>query len=85
MHREACREFPRDMQPVAHRNLVYLDSAEELADLQRLPGNHLEALKGDKTGLRSIRINDQYRLFFRVAETTTPSKWKSWAIIRGKS
>ena len=62
--REVCRKLPLSMQPVARRKLVQLDSAEELADLQRLPGNRLEALKGDRKGQHSIRINDQYRLCF---------------------
>ena len=40
-----------------------LDTARELRDL-RSPGNHLEALKGDRKGQYSIRINDQYRICF---------------------
>ena len=40
-----------------------LDAARELRDLQS-PGNHLEALKGDRKGQHSIRINDQYRICF---------------------
>ena len=49
---------------VAQRKLTELDEAETLQDLAALPGNHLEALKGDRKGQHSIRINDQYRLCF---------------------
>lgn len=42
-----------------------LDNAPELADLKVPPGNRLEALKGDRAGQYSIRINDQFRVCFR--------------------
>ncbi|TMJ56365.1 MAG: plasmid maintenance system killer protein [Alphaproteobacteria bacterium] len=41
-----------------------LDAATNLSDLAALPGNRLEALKGDRTGQFSIRINDQWRICF---------------------
>jgi proteic killer suppression protein len=41
-----------------------LDDAARLDDLSALPGNRLEALKGDRQGQYSIRINDQYRVCF---------------------
>jgi proteic killer suppression protein len=41
-----------------------LDAASKLADLAALPGNRLEALKGDRSGLFSIRINDQWSICF---------------------
>jgi len=41
-----------------------LDAAERITDLAALPGNHLEALKGDRKGQHSIRINDQWRVCF---------------------
>ena len=41
------------------------DYARELRDLASPPPNRLEALKGDLTGLHSIRINDQWRVTFR--------------------
>jgi proteic killer suppression protein len=50
---------------VALRKLAMLDAAEELKDLLLPPGNRLEALKGDRAGQHSIRINDQWRLCFR--------------------
>ena len=43
----------------AVRRLVLLDSAETLADLAALPSNRLEALRGDRAGQHSIRINQQ--------------------------
>ncbi len=47
------------------RKLQYLKAAAELRDLRSPPGNMLEALKGDRLGQYSIRINDQYRICFR--------------------
>jgi proteic killer suppression protein len=49
----------------ARRHLQILDDAETLLDLQRLPSNRFETLKGDRAGQYSIRINDQWRLCFR--------------------
>ena len=49
----------------AARRLVLLDSAETLRDLSALPGNRLEALRGDRAGQYSIRINAQWRICFR--------------------
>lgn len=48
----------------ARRKLLYLNRARKLDDLKQPPGNHLEALKGDRKGQYSIRINDQWRLCF---------------------
>ena len=47
------------------RKLEMLETAKKLADLKIPPGNRLEALKGDRRGQHSIRINDQWRLCFR--------------------
>jgi proteic killer suppression protein len=47
---------------VAERKLDQLDAATSLADLAALPGNRFEALKGDRKGQFSIRINDQWRI-----------------------
>ena len=49
---------------VARRKLRQLEVASSLSDLRIPPGNHLEALKGDRLGQHSIRINDQHRLCF---------------------
>ncbi len=48
----------------AARRLVLLDSAETLRDLSALSGNRLEALRGDRAGQYSIRINAQWRICF---------------------
>jgi proteic killer suppression protein len=50
---------------VAARRLGAIDFAETLEDLRDPPGNRLEALKGDRKGQYSIRINDRYRVCFR--------------------
>ena len=49
---------------VAERKLQMLDSAVTLEFLRSPPGNYLEALKGDRKGQHSIRINDQWRVCF---------------------
>ena len=49
----------------AARRLTLLDSAETLRDLAALPSNRLEALRGDRAGQHSIRINAQWRICFR--------------------
>jgi proteic killer suppression protein len=50
---------------VAVRKLVQVDSVTTLGELNIPPGNRLEALKGDRAGQHSIRINDQWRICFR--------------------
>lgn len=52
----------------AERKLFMLDNALELKDLQSPPGNKLEALKGNRKGQHSIRINDQWRICFEWQE-----------------
>jgi len=54
-----------NIQSVARRKLRQIEIADVLADLRVPPGNRLEALKGDRLGQHSIRINDQYRVCFR--------------------
>jgi len=49
----------------AERRLRAIDNAVQLNDLRSPPGNHLEALKADRAGQHSIRINDQWRICFR--------------------
>jgi toxin HigB-1 len=50
---------------VALRKLAMLDAAIRVEDLRAPPGNRLEALKGDRAGQWSIRVNDQWRICFR--------------------
>ncbi len=55
----------RNIEDVARRRLAWLDAATQLTDLRVPPGNRLEALRGDRRGQHSIRINDQWRICFR--------------------
>ncbi len=54
-----------NIEAVARRKLRQLQIAGRLEDLRVPPGNRLEALKGDRAGQHSIRVNDQYRVCFR--------------------
>lgn len=62
---ENPKGFPSDILKVARRKLRYLNAATQLADLRAPPGNRLEALKGDRAGQHSIRINDKFRVCFK--------------------
>jgi len=65
---KVTRSFPPELRRLSRRKLQYLHEAVDLNDLKVPPGNKLEALKGDKTGFYSIRINDQWRLVFRFQQ-----------------
>jgi len=54
--------------PVAERKLQMLNDAYALEDLRVPPGNRLEALRGDRAGQWSIRINDRWRVSFRFED-----------------
>jgi len=54
----------RSFERIARRKLLYLHRAKSIQDLQVPPGNRLEALKGDRKGQHSIRINDKWRICF---------------------
>lgn len=56
--------FPSDIANVARRKLRMIDVATHLDDLRSPPANRLEALKGQRAGQHSIRINDQWRVCF---------------------
>jgi len=58
------RKLPPDIQANALRKLRILNSAKRLDDLRIPPANRLEALKGDRKGQHSIRINQQWRICF---------------------
>ena len=62
------KKLPGDIQRIALRKMILIDNAESLEDLKVPPGNHLEALQGDREGQYSIRINDQYRICFKVKD-----------------
>ena len=55
----------RAIERIARRTLLYLHQARRLDDLRAPPGNWLDALKGNRTGQHSMRINDQWRICFR--------------------
>ena len=63
-HRENVKILPGKLRRVAYRKLVMVDAATRLDDLRVPPGNRLEALRGDRQGQHSIRINDQWRVCF---------------------
>jgi proteic killer suppression protein len=64
-HGRAAKGFPADLLKVARRKLRYLHAAQTLDDLRAPPGNRLEALRRDRAGQHSIRVNDQFRICFR--------------------
>ncbi len=61
----AVRRLPPALYGAARRKILYLHDADDLRDLRVPPGNRLEALKGDRIGWHSIRVNDQWRVVFR--------------------
>lgn len=58
------RSFPTDIQRIALRKLKMIDASTVLDTLKVPPGNRLEALRGNRQGQHSIRINDQWRICF---------------------
>ena len=62
-HSQPVRRF-KNFERVAQRKLLQLHAATVLESLRIPPGNHLEALKDDRKGQHSIRINDQWRVCF---------------------
>ncbi len=61
---EVPKGFPADLSRRAVVKLTMIANATGLQDLTRPPGNRLEALKGNRNGQHSIRINDQWRICF---------------------
>jgi proteic killer suppression protein len=62
------RRLPADIQNIVLRKLRLMNRAKVLGDLRVPPGNRLEALKADRNGQHSIRINDQWRICFVWSE-----------------
>jgi proteic killer suppression protein len=62
--RTDTKGFPADLAKVSRRKLRALAAALKLEDLRQPPSNHLEALRGDRAGQHSIRVNDKWRLCF---------------------
>ena len=65
-HQQVSTKLPHDVQKIALRKLIMIDNASGLSDLRVPPSNHLEALKGDRKGQYSIRINLQFRICFKI-------------------
>lgn len=63
---EFSKRLPLDIQRQGRKKLLLLDAARTLEDLKAPPSNHLEALKGDRAGQHSIRVNDQWRVCFEL-------------------
>lgn len=61
---EVSRRLPGEIQQIARRKLRMINNARSLEDLRIPPANRLEALKGERKGQHSIRINDQWRICF---------------------
>jgi toxin HigB-1 len=61
---QSSKKF-QSVEKIALRKLIQLNRAVALRDLAAIPGDQLEALRGDRKGQHSIRINDQYRICFR--------------------
>lgn len=62
-HDEPCRRF-NNIERIARRKLAMLNAANKIEDLRVPPGNRPEALRRDRLGQFSIRINDQWRICF---------------------
>jgi len=58
------RQLPADLELRAFKKLAVLNAAVTLDNLRVPPGNQLEALRGNRAGRHSIRVNDQYRICF---------------------
>ena len=59
------RRLPREVQTAARRKLKLIDAASSIESLRIPPRNRLEALRGERKGQWSIRINDQWRICFQ--------------------
>lgn len=73
MERFANGEKVQQFEPFrrqAEKRLRLLEAAVTIGDLRQLPGNRLEALKGDRKGQYSVRINDQWRICFEWPDGT---------------
>ena len=65
---KAARQIPRTIWPSVRRKLAAVRHAHHLSDLRIPAGHRLEALKGDRAGRYSIRVNDQYRITFEFTD-----------------
>ena len=67
--KQALKRLPVYLWNIAYRKFYSLDNAVSLNDLRSPPNNRLEALKKDREGQYSIKINDQYRICFKWTST----------------
>jgi len=63
--RQRSKRLDQPTQRAALRKMLILDAADHISDLRVPPGNRLEKLRGDRASTYSIRINDQWRIWFR--------------------
>jgi toxin HigB-1 len=68
MESKVARRIPKALWPVVRRKVDVLHRARSLGDLRLPSGNRLEALKGDRAGEWSLRVNEQYRITFRFED-----------------
>jgi proteic killer suppression protein len=61
---KVVKGFPADIRTVALRKLIQINESETIDSLRSPPGNRLEALKGNRAGQYSLRINDRWRICF---------------------
>ena len=59
------KKLSAELQRLAYRKLLLIDSVDTVEELKVPPGNRLEKLSGDRKGQHSVRINDQFRICFR--------------------
>ena len=64
--------FQADIVKRYKRGIDYLKQTRNIEELFLLPSLHYEVLKGDKAGVSSIRVNDQYRIEFTVEQVSEP-------------
>ena len=65
---KAARRLPKLLWPIIRRKLDAIHRARKLPDVHLPSGNRLEELKGRRSGVFSVRVNDQYRITFRFKE-----------------
>ena len=68
LNTKVARSIPRTAWSAVAMKLELVDAAAVIGDLAAPPGNRLEALKGDRQGVYSIRVNRQYRITFRFRD-----------------
>lgn len=67
-NRRYSKKLPGDVQRRALKKLMSVDAVTEVVDLRTPPGNRLEKLRGEREGQWSVRINRQWRVYFRWRE-----------------